>query len=119
MTKNKDIYPYEFDCCDGVNYNEDDDNKECLCRNDIVDIPIPDYYIGTTHKYEARKVVEDFELSYNLGTAVTYLLRARRKHKCPVECVTKAMAHLKFELEILENNRAENNCCSKTSNDEV
>ena len=99
MTKNKDIYPYEFDSVDGVIY----DNEECLPKKDIVDIDIPDYYIGKTHKYEARKVVEDFELSYNLGTAVTYLLRARRKHKSPIECITKAMAHLKFELEKIEN----------------
>jgi|TARA_R100000742_G_C4275720_1_gene96378 hypothetical protein len=60
---------------------------------------IPEYYIGKYHKYEARKVVEDFELSYNIGTAVTYLLRAERKHKTPIECITKAIAHLEFELE--------------------
>ena len=99
MTKNKDIYPYEFDSVDGVVYDE-----ECLSTEDIVDIDIPDYYIGSKYKYEARKVVEDFELSYNIGTAVTYLLRAERKHKSPVECITKAMAHLKFELEKLKNN---------------
>ena len=95
MTKNKDIYPYEFDSVDGVVYIE----EECLPKDDIVDLDIPDYYIGSKYKYEARKVVEDFELSYNIGTAVTYLLRAERKHKSPVECITKAMAHLKFELE--------------------
>ena len=99
MTKNKDIYPYEFDSCDGVVYNE----EECLPKEDIVDIDIPDYYIGKKYKYEARKVCEDFALSYNLGTAVTYLLRARRKHKSPIECITKAMAHLKFELEMISN----------------
>jgi hypothetical protein len=91
-------------------YNRNCSCEECTCgkkdylpKKDIVDIDIPDYYIGKTHKYEARKVVEDFELSYNIGTAVTYLLRARRKHKSPVECITKAMAHLKFELEKIEN----------------
>ena len=46
-----------------------------------------------------EKVVEDFELSYNLGTAVTYLLRADKKHDTPVECIKKAIAHLEFELE--------------------
>ena len=63
---------------------------------------IPSYYIGKIHKYEARKVVEDFDLSYNCGTAVTYLLRANRKHKSPVDCIKKAIAHLQFELEKLE-----------------
>ena len=63
---------------------------------------IPSYYIGKIHKYEARKVVEDFDLSYNCGTAVTYLLRANRKHKSPVDCIKKAIAHLQFEIEKYE-----------------
>ena len=90
---------YEFDSVDGLAYNTD---TECLDKKDVVDIDIPDYYIGNKYKYEARKVVEDFELSYNIGTAVTYLLRAARKHSTPNECITKAMAHLKFELEKLK-----------------
>ena len=65
---------------------------------------IPSYYIGKYHKYEARKVVEDFELTYNIGTAVTYLLRAHRKHDTPVDCIKKAIAHLEFELEKITNN---------------
>ena len=64
-----------------------------------IDSRIPAYYIGKHYKYEARKVVEDFDLSYNCGTAVTYLLRANRKHKSPVDCIKKAIAHLEFELE--------------------
>ena len=63
---------------------------------------IPSYYVGKYHKYEARKVVEDFELTYNIGTAVTYLLRSNRKHDTPTDCIRKAIAHLEFELEQLE-----------------
>ena len=70
--------------------------------NKTIDERIPSYYIGKYHKYEARKVVEDFELTYNLGTAVTYLLRAKRKHDTPVDCIKKAIAHLEFELERLK-----------------
>ena len=70
--------------------------------DETADERIPDYYIGKYHKYEARKVVEDFELSYNLGTAVTYLLRAKRKHDTPKDCIKKAIAHLQFELERLD-----------------
>ena len=44
-------------------------------------------------------MVEDFDLTYNIGTAVTYLLRAYRKHKTPVDCIKKAIAHLEFELD--------------------
>ena len=65
----------------------------------------PDYYKGKYHGYKARKVIEDFELSYNLGTAVTYLLRARRKHKTPNEDIQKAIDHLNFELELLKLNK--------------
>ena len=63
---------------------------------------IPRYYIGKRYKIEARKVIEDFELSYNVGTAVTYLLRAERKHDSPIECIQKAINHLQFELDKLK-----------------
>jgi len=62
---------------------------------------IPSYYIGKRYKIEARKVIEDFELSYNVGNATTYLLRANRKHDSPIECIQKAINHLEFELEKL------------------
>jgi len=62
---------------------------------------IPHYYIGITHNIEARKVVEDFQSdNYNLGTAITYLLRAGKKEGNPIEQdIEKAINHLKFELE--------------------
>tara|TARA_R110002110_G_scaffold221758_5_gene435856 strand:- start:885 stop:1172 length:288 start_codon:yes stop_codon:yes gene_type:complete len=64
---------------------------------------IPSYYIGKYHKYEARKVVEDFDLSYNVGTCVTYCLRSKRKHSDGgVQDIKKAIAHLEFELERLK-----------------
>ena len=59
---------------------------------------IPKYYKGK-EGYEARRVCDNFDLTYHLATAVTYLLRAYRKHDTPVECITKAIAHLEFELE--------------------
>ena len=64
---------------------------------------IPSYYIGKYHKYEARKVVEDFDLSYNVGTCVTYCLRSKRKHSDGgIQDIKKAIAHLEFELERLK-----------------
>jgi|TARA_R100000935_G_scaffold2109_1_gene6165 hypothetical protein len=64
---------------------------------------IPTYYIGTNKKrnYQARYVVSDFDCTYNIGTAVTYCLRASRKHNTPIEDIHKAIAHLRFELERL------------------
>ena len=62
------------------------------------DSRVPDYYKGK-NGYEARKVCDNFDLTYHLATATTYILRAYRKHNTPVECLTKAIAHLQFELE--------------------
>lgn len=60
---------------------------------------IPEYYIGKKYKYEARKIVEDYDLSYNVATAVSYLLRSDRKHDSPIQDIRKAINHLHFELE--------------------
>tara|TARA_R110000824_G_scaffold221131_1_gene408266 strand:- start:256 stop:624 length:369 start_codon:yes stop_codon:yes gene_type:complete len=65
----------------------------------------PNYYIGRVYGYEARKVVEDFDLSYNVGTATTYLLRATRKHDTSVDCIQKAINHLEFELDKIKNEK--------------
>ncbi len=65
----------------------------------------PSYYSGTKYGYSARRVVEDFELSYNLGTAVSYLLRAGKKEGNPAEQdIRKAINHLHFELDKLFKN---------------
>ena len=77
--------------------------KMLLTKDELgLDNRIPAYYIGI-NGYEARKVVDGFELSYNVGTAVTYLLRAEKKHDSPVECIQKAINHLQFELDKLKN----------------
>jgi len=68
---------------------------------------IPNYYIGKIYGYEARKVVEDFDLSYNCGTALTYILRSKRKHKTSVDCIQKAINHLEFELDKIKNEKTD------------
>jgi len=62
---------------------------------------IPEYYKGA-NGYEARKVCDNFDLTYHLATAVTYILRAYRKHEEPISDLKKAIAHLQFELEKIE-----------------
>ena len=66
---------------------------------------IPKYYIGKKHKYEARKVIEDFQPdNYNIGTAITYLLRAGKKPDNPmVQDIRKAINHLHFALDRIHN----------------
>ena len=50
--------------------------------------------------------MEDFELGYNTGTAVSYLLRAGKKEGNPAEQdIQKAINHLHFELEKLYSQR--------------
>lgn len=62
----------------------------------------PSYYVGLHQKIEAMDVISDFGLCYNLGTAVTYLLRAGKKPDNPMEQdIRKAIAHLEAELKFL------------------
>ena len=68
-------------------------------------LKIPKYYIGQVYGYEARKIIEDYNLSFNVGNAVTYLLRANNKHKTPEECILKAINHLYFELDVIKNKK--------------
>tara|TARA_R110000824_G_scaffold398964_1_gene603687 strand:- start:71 stop:334 length:264 start_codon:yes stop_codon:yes gene_type:complete len=71
-------------------------------KEDYKNNPEPHYYSGTKYGYSARKVVEDFELGYNTGTAVSYLLRAGKKEGNPTEQdIQKAINHLHFELDKL------------------
>ena len=71
----------------------------------LKDNRIPDYYKGR-NGYEARKVCDNFELPYHLATATTYILRAYHKHDTPVDCITKAIAHLQFELEKIDDQQS-------------
>ncbi len=82
----------------GSDFNERIFSPEHNLSSDMIDGRVPYYYKGE-NGYEARKVVANFNLTYNIGTAVTYLLRAYRKHDTPVDCIKKAIAHLEFELE--------------------
>ncbi len=75
---------------------------------DYEKVKTPNYYVGEVFGYEARNIIEDFDLSYNLGTCISYLLRAKRKHDTQVECIAKAINHLEFELERLKRNEKTN-----------
>ena len=71
-------------------------------KEDYKSTPEPSYYTGTKFGYSARNIVEDFELGYNTGTAVSYLLRACKKDGNPAnQDIQKAINHLHFELDKL------------------
>jgi len=58
----------------------------------------PDYYLGKSGQ-QAREVIEDFDLNYNLGTAVAYILRAGKKPgNDKAHDLAKAREHLTFEI---------------------
>jgi hypothetical protein len=66
---------------------------------------IPSYYKGK-NGYMAKDVVSNFDLSWNIGTAVTYLLRCGKKKEegmtdteKHIEDIQKAINHLHFELD--------------------
>jgi hypothetical protein len=64
---------------------------------------IPKYYKGK-NGYMAKDVAANFDLSYNLGSAMKYILRAGKKENNPAEKdIKKAINHLYFELERIEN----------------
>ena len=65
-------------------------------------VETPNYYTGCFQGIKANEVIDDFLLSYNIGTAVTYLLRAGKKPNNPAkQDIQKAIDHLKFELELI------------------
>ena len=64
----------------------------------------PEYYKGMVYGYKAFDIIEDYKLNYNCATALSYVLRASRKHSTPDECISKAIDHLKNELDQLKKN---------------
>ena len=71
-------------------------------KEDYKTTPQPLYYTGKLYGYAAKDVVDDFDLSYHVGTACTYLMRAGKKPGNPAaQDIQKAINHLHFELEKL------------------
>jgi len=69
----------------------------------------PSYYIGEVFGYTAKDIIEDFNLSYNIGTACSYILRSGRKEEKgltfsekQIEDLVKAKNHIDFEIKRLK-----------------
>jgi len=69
----------------------------------------PNYYIGQVFGYTAKDIIEDFNLSYNIGTVCSYILRSGRKEEegltsseKQIEDLIKAKNHIDFEIERLK-----------------
>tara|TARA_R110000751_G_scaffold48529_3_gene108018 strand:- start:1726 stop:2049 length:324 start_codon:yes stop_codon:yes gene_type:complete len=68
---------------------------------------VPKYYIGK-NEYQASEVVYGFSASYNVGTALTYLMRCGKKKQegmsdmaKHIEDIEKAIHHLQMEIKQL------------------
>ncbi len=68
---------------------------------------VPKYYIGK-NEYQASEVVYGFSASYNVGNALTYLMRCGKKSEegmsqlaKHVEDIEKAIHHLQMEIKQL------------------
>lgn len=74
--------------------------------NDAVDHP--QHYGGADNIYEAIKVIEAWELGFNLGNTVKYISRAGKKisnrnaRRTKIEDLKKAAWYLNREIENLE-----------------
>lgn len=80
-----------------MNYTETRTDELQCTEDKVTKVDTPSYYDGKNN-YTAIDVVNNFDLNYNLGTACTYILRAYRKHNTPNEDLQKAINHLQFEL---------------------
>jgi len=78
--------------------------------SDKKEIIVPSHYVGSIYGYKAYKIIEDYRLTYNLGSATKYILRAGNKpyvnndaKESYIADIKKAISHLHFELESLDN----------------
>ena len=73
-----------------------------MTNTDYKKTPEPHYYIGTTHGYSAKNIVDDFNLSPWTAQAVQYILRAGKKEgNTSEQDILKAINVLQFDLDKL------------------
>jgi len=63
----------------------------------------PSHYTAG-RKYEPKDVIRDWELNFNLGSAVKYISRAGRKDDI-VQDLKRAQQFIQFEIDYLEKNK--------------
>jgi len=67
----------------------------------------PNHYGGETNPYEAIKVIEAWDLGFNLGNTVKYISRAGKKTNT-LEDLEKASWYINREIKKLKNGRSTN-----------
>ena len=67
----------------------------------------PSHYIEG-RKYEPKDVIRDWQLNFNLGSAVKYISRAGRKDDV-VQDLNKAIQFIQFEIDAIQEDICEKN----------
>ena len=74
----------------------------------------PSYYKGENNPYEAIKVIEAWDLNFNLGSVLKYIARAGHKESGKlsiedkkIEDLRKASWYINREIEKLKNKKGE------------
>lgn len=61
----------------------------------------PDHYGGEQNPFEAIKIINHYDMNFNIGSALKYLLRYNKKGT-PIEDLVKARQYIEFEIRKLE-----------------
>jgi hypothetical protein len=62
----------------------------------------PDHYGGKKNPYEAIKIIEAWDLNFNLGNVVKYISRAGQKSPDVLEDLKKARWYIERQIKNLE-----------------
>tara|TARA_R110000744_G_scaffold359025_2_gene466239 strand:- start:469 stop:855 length:387 start_codon:yes stop_codon:yes gene_type:complete len=87
-------YPTQEDV---IEFNKKEDKKKEMVKH-------PNHYGGEENVYEAIKVIEAWELDFNLGNATKYISRAGKKIN-KLEDLEKASWYINREINKLKNER--------------
>lgn len=79
-------------------------NSPNLRFDDSVSVNHPNHYGGEDNPYEAIKVIEAWELGFNLGNTVKYISRAGKKESKVVD-LKKAKWYLEREISKIESDK--------------
>lgn len=82
-------------------------NSICVISKDVANAPFPErvnhpaHYGGEHNPYEAIKVIEAWDMNFNLGNTLKYISRAGKKGSA-IEDLKKAAFYLNREIQNLE-----------------
>ena len=79
-----------------------DFNRKEHCKNDTINHPL--HYGGKDNLYESIKVIEAWDLGFNLGNTIKYISRAGKKIDI-LEDLEKASWYINREINKLKNER--------------